>query len=266
MISILPTQPRAAAIAASSSRLGQSPCEVASNIRLLARAAVATLLLVGSMALGAESGSAKWENDVHAFEQSDRTNPPPANATVFVGSSSIRMWKSLQADFQEFSVINRGFGGSELSDSVAFFERLVLPYRPRLIVLYAGDNDLAGGKSPAQICADWTAFVAKARAALPKVFIAYIAIKPSPARATLLDKARETNSLIAAAIKKDRRAAFVDVFTPMLGADGQPRPELFLTDKLHLNSRGYDLWVSKVRPILAKHGTKVTPAQRRKGV
>ncbi len=263
MVPLLPIGLPPGGIASCASRFTHLMEKVASQVRsaFLSTVAVASLLVTVILS-GAETGPAKWENDVRAFEQSDRTNPPPPNASVFVGSSSIRLWKSLPLDFKEFSVVNRGFGGSELSDSVALFDRLVLPYRPRLIVLYAGDNDLAEGKSPARICADWQAFVKKARAALPKVFIAYIAIKPSPARSALLDKSREANGLIAAAIRKDARLAFVDVFTPMLGPDGQPRPELFQADKLHLNSRGYELWISALRPLLEKHGTRVTTPPR----
>lgn len=257
MVPPLPAQFIADETAARSSCATHLPARLAPRVRSAVLSTVAIAFLsISVMLSGAEPGPAKWENDVRAFEQSDRTNPPPANASVFVGSSSIRLWKSLPLDFKDFSVVNRGFGGSELSDSVALFDRLILPCRPRIIVLYAGDNDLAAGKSPAQIRADWLAFVNKARAALPKVFIAYIAIKPSPARSALLEKAREANDLIAATIKKDRRLAFIDVFTPMLGSDGQPRPELFLADKLHLNSRGYNLWASTLRPVLEKHGKR----------
>jgi lysophospholipase L1-like esterase len=193
---------------------------------------------------------AKWESDIKAFEAADKTNPPPGNAILFVGSSSIRMWKSLADDFQGLAVINRGFGGSQMADTLHFADRIVLPYRPKQILVYAGDNDLAAGKSPEQVLADFTAFVELVHRSLPKTPVAYIAIKPSPSRWKLADQMRATNRRIAALARSDKQVDFIDVFTPMLGEDGQPRPDLFLADNLHLNSKGYQLWRSIIRPRL----------------
>ena len=121
-----------------------------------------------------------WEPDIRRFEEADRAQPPPAGAVVFVGSSSIALWHTLAQDFPFTPVINRGFGGSDLTDSLIFARRIVTPYRPRLVVMYAGDNDLAGGKPPERLAADFEAFVGVVRAELPGVPIAYIAIKPCP--------------------------------------------------------------------------------------
>jgi hypothetical protein len=198
----------------------------------------------------AENALAKWEQDIRAFEAADRTNSPPRNAVLFIGSSSIRMWKSLAEDFKGMPVINRGFGGSQMTDSVFYADRIVIPYHPREIVVYAGDNDVAAGRTPQQVLGDFQAFVAKIRAALPGMKICYIAIKPSPARWKLVEQAREANRRIAQWTRTQAGLEFIDVFTPMLGEDGQPRAELLAKDKLHLNEKGYQLWTSIVRPYL----------------
>jgi lysophospholipase L1-like esterase len=196
---------------------------------------------------------ARWEKDIHAFEATDKTNPPPQDAVLFIGSSSIRLWTNLAQTFPGHKVINRGFGGSELSDSVAFANRIVIPYQPRLILLYAGDNDIAAGKSPERILNDFKAFAANVHAALPKTTIAYIAIKPCPAREKYLDHVKTANRLVQDYAASNNRLLFVDVFTPMLTKEGRPRADLCIQDGLHPNARGYDLWASIIRPILDKY-------------
>jgi lysophospholipase L1-like esterase len=192
----------------------------------------------------------QFEPAIRAFEAADRTNPPPPNAVLLIGSSSIRLWKDAPAQFPSHRLLNRGFGGSHLSDSVAFADRIAIPYRPRVVVLYAGDNDIAAGKSPEQVLADLKAFVAKVRSALPETRIAYLSIKPSPSRLKHLEQFREANRLIREFCAGDDRLVYVDVFTPMLDRDGQPREEFFLGDRLHLNSEGYKVWAGIVGPVL----------------
>jgi lysophospholipase L1-like esterase len=208
----------------------------------------ALLLLTGSLAFAAPE---KWTAAINKFTQADVTNPPPHGAVVFIGSSSIVKWDSLEKDFAGTKVINRGFGGSELADSVFYADRIVIPYRPRVVVLYAGDNDLHAGKTPEIVHADFKAFAAKIHAALPDTKVVYIAIKPSPSRWNLKDKVVKANALIAAECAKDkRRFAFADIYTPMLGANGQPRPELFVKDMLHLSPAGYEIWTPVVAPLV----------------
>jgi lysophospholipase L1-like esterase len=192
----------------------------------------------------------KWEKDIAAFEAANRTNPPPRGAVLFVGSSTIRRWDSLAADFPGQAVINRGFGGSQIADSTAFAHRLITPHRPRLVVLYAGDNDLNAGKSPEQVLADFRSFVATLRAGDPEVRVLFLAIKPSPKRWHLIAQGREANRLIANFCRRDRRLTFVDTASVMIGPDGRPREELFVEDKLHLSEAGYALWAAKLRPHL----------------
>lgn len=200
-----------------------------------------------------ENDHAQWNAEIAAFQAGDRAHPPVPGAVLFIGSSSIRLWTSLAADFPEVRTLNRGFGGSEIADSTYFADRIVAPYHPRAIVMYAGDNDLETGNSPEQVRDDFAAFVRKARAVDPGVPIAFIAIKPSVARKALLAKIREANALVRdwAAAQKD--VAYLDIFTPMLGADGQPQASWFIQDGLHMNRTGYDLWIGIVRPWVDAH-------------
>jgi lysophospholipase L1-like esterase len=160
------------------------------------------------------------------------------------------MWK-LDKSFPGETVLNRGFGGSHLIDSVELAPRLVLKHQPRLVVLYAGDNDLGSGKTPEKVLADFKAFVAVVHKELPKTRIAYISVKPSIARWKLVDKIKQFNALVQAECKSDERLVFLDVFTPMLGEDGKPRPELFIKDGLHMNEKGYEIWAGLVKPIMS---------------
>lgn len=184
---------------------------------------------------------AHWENDIAAFEAADRASAPPHDAIVFVGSSSIRLWSTLVADFPAFAVVNRGFGGSEVRDSTRYLPRIVLPLKPRAVVLYAGDNDLAAGRSVDQIVADVQAFVDALRTESHAPLF-YIAIKPSPARIALLPQSKAANARIAAWMANRNDLHFIDIATPMLDADGQPRGDLFVGDRLHLDAKGYALW------------------------
>jgi lysophospholipase L1-like esterase len=204
------------------------------------------LMVFSLLAHGQQAQSNRWETEIEKFEEADRNSPPPKQAVLFIGSSSIRLWQNLAEDFPKVKVINRGFGGSELGDSVFYTDRIVVPYQPKTIVLYAGDNDLAAGKTPQQVFADYKLFVERVRQKLPHTKIAYISIKPSPARITLLDKAKEVNRQVKAYAEQHKKLAYIDVFTPMLNRAGAPRPELFGPDKLHMNRSGYELWKSIV--------------------
>ena len=190
----------------------------------------------------------KWEAEIKAFEEADKRRPPDKHVVLFIGSSSIRLWEGLEQSFPGVKVINRGFGGSEIADSTRYVSRIVVPYQPRMIVLYAGDNDLAAGKMPEQVFEDYKAFVSTVRRSLPQTRIAFISIKPSPARASLIENMRAANELIRMYTAHDKSLVYIDVFTKMLGADGKPRPELFGPDALHMSKAGYDLWKQLITP------------------
>ena len=194
----------------------------------------------------------RWESEIQKFETVDKTNPPPKKAILFIGSSSIRIWKTLATDFPEHKVINRGFGGSFMNDSVYFFDRIVAPYKPKMIVVYAGGNDINFGKTPEDVFGAFTNFVAKAHKALPKTRVAYISIAPNPARWSQVEQVKAANKLIENFTKKDSKLSFINVFPAMLGEDGKPKPEIFLSDNLHMNAKGYAIWVPIVRAHLKK--------------
>ncbi len=190
-----------------------------------------------------------WEADMQRFEAADAQSPPPRGGVLFIGSSSIRFWDTLAQDFPGVPVINRGFGGSELRDSTWYADRIIVPYAPRQILIYAGDNDLNAGRTPQQLHADFIAFVERVRRDLPKAKIAYISNKPSPSRAQLLSVQREANTLIQAEAKR-LGVDYIDIFTPMLDATGQPDESLFIEDRLHMNRAGYVIWQRVIAPHL----------------
>lgn len=201
-------------------------------------------------AAGPSTRPAGFEKEIEAFEAADAKKAPPQGAVLFLGSSSIRKWTTLADDFPGIQVINRGFGGSTIPDSTKYASRIVIPYKPRIIVFYAGDNDIAAGHKPERVLSDFKTFVATVRPALPKTRILFIAIKPSPSRVKLLDQGTKANRLIREYIATDPTLGYVDIVTPMLDGEGKPRAELFLADRLHMNHKGYALWTSIITPLL----------------
>jgi lysophospholipase L1-like esterase len=194
--------------------------------------------------------SPQWAADMADFAAQDAKDPPPAHPVVFTGSSSVRMWASLDADFPGRPVLNRGFGGSQLRDATWYADQVAVRYAPRQVVLYAGDNDIDAGRTPRQVLDDFRAFVARIRRDMPGVPIAWISIKPSLARVDQLPSQGQANALVRAEAARMRDVSYIDVATPMLGADGKPRPELFGDDGLHMNAAGYALWRRIVAPYL----------------
>ena len=189
-----------------------------------------------------------WAGDMAQFAAQDAASPPPRGGIEFIGSSSIRMWESLAADFPGQPVFNRGFGGSEVRDSTWYADRIVIPYAPCKVFFYAGDNDLNSGRSPAQVRDDVVAFVKRVHRDLPKTTVEIISIKPSPSRAQLLPAVVEANGLIRKALATLPNTGYTDVYTPMLGADGQPRAALFREDMLHMTPDGYAIWRAALAP------------------
>ena len=223
------------------------------KIRLLALVVLIFSLPAG-FALGAETNHdfAKWEKAIAAFEQMDVTNPPPAGAVEFIGSSTIARWKTLAHDFPGLPVFNRGFGGSEIVDATHFAARVIIPYAPRMIVLRAGGNDLWAGKSPEQVFADFKEFTATVRARLPETEIVFLSLSPSIARWKQRGQEKEVNRLIGQFVRRTPHLRYIEAYDLPLGADGQPRPELFVADQLHFNAEGYKLLTGCVRLSLFK--------------
>jgi lysophospholipase L1-like esterase len=222
------------------------------RIPLLARVLILTLVSssVAAQTPAAPPNPDRFEPEIRKFEEADRSAPAQKDVVVFVGSSSIRRWETMAKDFPRVPVLNRGFGGSEASDVVRYAERAIIPPRPARIVFYAGDNDLARGKSPAQIAADVKQLWQLVSAKLPETRMAIISVKPSLARWALVDKTRETNALLRSFASSDPRLAYIDVFTPMIGPDGKPIPEHFVEDGLHMTDAGYRVWTTALTPFL----------------
>ena len=194
----------------------------------------------------------QWEKEVAAFEASDRTNPPPKHALLFTGSSTIRKWTTLARDFPNQPVINRGVGGSEIVDITHFADRIVFPYKPKMIFFRCGGNDIANGKSPEQVAGDFKEFVETVRANLPETEIVFIAWNPTVARWRNNDKEQTFNKLVRDDIKQTPNVKYCDATDISLGKDGKPRADLFVKDGLHFNAQGYKLLTRRVRPFMPK--------------
>jgi lysophospholipase L1-like esterase len=195
------------------------------------------------------SKESRWEKAIQEFENWDAKNAWPKKPILFAGSSSIRMWPTREC-LPELPVINRGFGGSQISDVNDFLERIVLKYKPKLIVFYCGDNDINAGKSPEQVFDDYRQFVSRVHADLPKTKIIYISIKPSGARWNLWPKMKQTNEMIQTFSENNKRLYYTDCATCLLTENGKPNDELFIKDRLHLNEKGYAKWKTALLPIL----------------
>lgn len=199
---------------------------------------------------------APFADEIAAFEAADKKQFPSPGGVLFIGSSSIRFWTTLAQDFPELPVFNRGFGGSQIADSVRYINRIVFPYQPKMIVMYAGTNDLAAGKSPTQVLQDFQTFEKAVHHKQPDTHIVYLAINPSVARWNQEAKTQETNRLIRKYIEDSaspmRKLSFLDTHALLLSGEGKPRPEILRADGLHLNVQGYKEWVALLRPqILA---------------
>lgn len=222
-----------------------------------ARVLLVVVTLFALVALPARAHSqggpdpSRWESEIHAFETADLSDPPPRGGIIFTGSSSIRLWTTLKEDFAGLPVMNRGFGGSMLPEVTAFLNRIVIPHKPALVVIYCGGNDINAGRSAEQVTADFRALVAVLHDALPLTRIDYISIAPNPARWSQVETVKRANRQIADYVATDSRLAFIDVFPRMLGPDGMPKPDIFRDDQLHMNAAGYAIWTEVIRPYLA---------------
>lgn len=199
---------------------------------------------------GAGDDAAFFEGEIQAYEEADRDNPPASGGIVFVGSSSIRFWTTLEEDFSPLHVVNRGFGGAHFVHVVHNAPRIVLPYDPRAVIVYAGDNDIAAGTSVEDVVSGFREFVSSIHAQRTDTEIYYLSIKPSKLRWKLWPEMSSANARIEKIANADPRLHYLDVAAPLLNADGEPRNDVFVFDGLHLNATGYAAWAEVVRPIL----------------
>lgn len=195
-----------------------------------------------------------FADEFRAFAEEEARSPLPADPVVFYGSSSIRLWSTLAADFPDLPVVNRGFGGSTLAECVHEMDRLLVKHRPRAIVLYAGENDLDHGAEPQHVLALFQRFAANVRGRLGPVPVIVLGVKPSPARMGNVARIRETNDLLRKAVLSWPGMHYIDVFAQMVNEHGQSDHVYFGEDWLHLSSAGYRLWTRLVRGAMQRIG------------
>jgi len=194
-----------------------------------------------------------WK-EIQEFKKQDSISAPPQNAILFVGSSSFRIWNSIHQDFPGYKIINRGFGGSSIPDVTRYAGDIITPYHPRQIVIYCGDNDLASsyGVTPEIVLERFQRLFNVIRQANDQANIVYVSIKPSPSRKYLMPSIVKANALIESFLKQENNTAYVNVYDSMLNDKGEPIPDLFLADMLHMNAKGYDIWKNALMPYLKK--------------
>jgi len=212
-----------------------------------------SLLLFLTATVFAQSGCPAFWSDIQQFKKADSAQPPPKNAILFVGSSSFTKWTDVQEYFPNYTIINRGFGGSQLTDVIRYFYDVILPYAPKQVVIYCGENDLASPvMRPADVVLRFKTLFGMIRQNLPATTIDFISLKPSPSRSVYFTKFKEANAEIKTFLAGQKNAAFIDVYGAMLAPDGQPQADIFLNDNLHLNAKGYRIWQKAILPFLKK--------------
>lgn len=212
-----------------------------------------SLFLFVSTVLLAQEAPAFWK-DIVAFKQLDSASTPPKNAILFVGSSSFTKWKDVQDYFPSYPIINRGFGGSTLVDVIRYAYDVILPYQPKQVVIYCGENDLASASHPTaeQVVLRFKTLFGIIRQNLPNTTISFVSMKPSPSRKHLFPEMKRANAHIKTFLQGQRKAAFINVYDAMLDAQGNPKAEIFLDDQLHMNASGYAIWKKIIQPYLIK--------------
>jgi len=199
-------------------------------------------------------------NDIQNFKKQDSISFPTKNAILLIGSSSFTMWKDVQDYFPGYTIVNRGFGGSTLLDQIRYANDIIFPYEPKQIVIYCGENDLASSDTvSAAMVEDRFKQLYQIIRAKSKAPILYISMKPSPSRRHLFQKMREANQSIALFLSQSdilhsvtSKNRCIDVHQKMLTTAGEPIPELFLADSLHMNAKGYSIWKKEIEPYLIK--------------
>jgi len=192
-----------------------------------------------------------WKSEFDRFDRYDSQHELPDSAILFTGSSSIRMWSHVSQDFNDNHILNRGFGGSQIKDLIVYFDRVIARYNPKQIIVYSGDNDIAAGKSARDVYGDLCVLLGMVRVKFPKTPVYVISIKPSLARWSLWPEMHKTNDLIRQYIASYSMATFINISSLMLNK-GRPNPALYLGDGLHMNEKGYQLWVAQLAPFITR--------------
>lgn len=207
------------------------------------------VFLIVAFQLNAQNGLA---NEIKAFKKQDSLQAPPKNPVLFVGSSSFRLWHNVQADFPGYTILNRGFGGSTLPDVIKYADDIIFPYKPKQIVIYCGENDIANDATTGRMVFErFEQLFTLIRKKMPKVPIAFVAMKPSPSREKYHEKLVEANQLIKNYLATQSKAAFIDIY-PLMMQNGKSDESLYGNDRLHMNAKGYAIWQKAIQPYLKK--------------
>jgi lysophospholipase L1-like esterase len=215
---------------------------------------ILVVLVFACVNLFAQNTKPAFYSDIQQFRKLDSVQPPPSNAILFVGSSSFTRWTDVKDYFPGYTIVNRGFGGSTLADVLRYEEDVIFKYNPKQIVIYCGENDVASSDTITAntVFNRFTNLFSDIRAVYPNVPVVFVSLKPSPSRWQLREKAKATNQMIEQYLGRQKNTQFIDVWKPMLGKDGKPRPELFVEDNLHMNAQGYAIWQKLIQPTLLK--------------
>ena len=199
----------------------------------------------------AQTKPAFWD-DIQTIKQYDKIYRPPQLSILFTGSSSIRIWDNMAEMFKGYNLLNRGVGGAVLSDIDRYVEDIIVPYKPKQLILYIGENDIPVAANGDSVFAGFQRLYKHIRNYFPDLPMAYVSIKPSPSREKFMPIALRANQLIKEFLSKESNTAFIDIYSLMLDKEGHPRPELFREDMLHMKQAGYDIWYKKIKPYLLK--------------
>ena len=215
------------------------------------------LMAAGSLPLSAQElpDPTRYEDAILKFEEQDKLSPPPANAIVLTGSSSIMYWnEEAPADLAPLTVIPRGFGGTVMNDVLHHLDRVALVYKPRAILIYEGDNDTGRNNIPNDVIIDQLEqIIARIHTELPETRIYVLAVKPSVLRVASWPIAQELNERYKVIADSDPLVTYIDTATPFLKSDGTVMTDIFVEDNLHLNEKGYDIWAAAVRDVLIRY-------------
>ena len=210
---------------------------------------ITVVLILSSCVLTAQERP--FQKEIQKFKSADSAESPPKNAIVFVGSSSFRMWSDVNEDFPGRTIINRGFGGSSLPHVIEYVDEIVIPYKPKQVVIYCGENDFTNDTVTSEIVSQrFKTLFSKLRQQLPRAEIVYVSMKPSPSRQHLMKEMAAANASIRDFLKQKPRTVYVNIWDNMLDENGSPRKELFLKDMLHMNDKGYAIWQEALDPHL----------------
>ena len=211
-----------------------------------------TLGILACSVLFVAQAFAAWEKEMAAFKKLDEENPPQPGLTLFVGSSTFTIWKSMQEDMPDIALINRGFGGSQVTDLIEHFDTVIAPYDPKHIVIYEGDNDLASGKAPELVLSNYKKLLETIRERYAQVPVTVVSVKPSEARRDKIESMNELNQKLNVWASLTDNLYYLNTFDITVNGEGRPIPEYYQKDNLHLNQNGYKAWARKIAEHIKK--------------